>query len=160
MSGSFLLTVFCALNVLAQGKNPIILIPGLTGSELVNRKTGEKVWFRVRKSKDDDLRLPISPNLAANRDTLVPGDIIRSVKVRLLPRADIYGGFIEFLEQQGYREAKWDAPPIRGYENTVYVFPYDWRRDNVENSRLLVRKIETLKIRLRRPNQTLISRRS
>lgn len=147
-----LIAVSGALCIAAQGKEPIILIPGLTGSELINGKTGEKVWFKPRRSKYDDLSLPISPNLAANRDSLIPGDIIRTVKAPLLPRADIYGGLIEFLVRQGYREAKWDVPSVRGYENTVYVFPYDWRRDNVENSQLLIRKIEALKRRLRRPN--------
>ena len=62
------------------GKAPLIIIPGLTGSALVNSKTGEEVWFKTRRSKDDDIRLPISPNLARNRDNLVAKDIIRSVK--------------------------------------------------------------------------------
>lgn len=141
---------FCAC---AQSKPPVVFIPGLTGTELVNGKTGEKVWFRLRKVKGDDLRLPISPNIAANKDSLVPGDVIRSIKPGLLPRVDVYGGFLNALETKGgYREGKWDAPPPRGYENTVYVFAYDWRRDIVENSRLLVRKIEALKRRFRRPN--------
>jgi len=137
----------------AQGKPPVIIIPGLTGSEMINSKTGEKVWVKARRSKVDDLRLPLSSNLAANRDSLVPGDIIRSIKLGILPRSDVYGGLIEALETKaGYREGKWDSPPPRGYEDTVYVFPYDWRRDNVENARLLVQKVEALKRRLKRPN--------
>lgn len=97
------------------------------------------------------MKLPISPNLAANRDGLSAGDIIRDVKIALR-RIDVYGGLLESLQKAGYREAKWESPGVRGYEDTVYVFPYDWRRDNVENARLLVRRIETLKRRLRRPN--------
>src|SRR5215210_4693518 len=104
----------CALG---QGKTPIIFIPGLTGSELVNSRTGSKVWFKTRRVKTDDLRLPIGPNLAANRDSLVPGDILRNPKSTILPRVDIYGGFLAALEQAGYREARWDVPPSRGYEN-------------------------------------------
>ena len=139
--------------VSAQTKPPVILIPGLTGSELIDSKTGTTIWFKLHHVRANDLRLPISPNIAANHDQLKPGDIIRDVKPGILPRIDVYGGFIDSLiTQGGYKEGRWDAPPARGYENTIYVFPYDWRRDNVENARLLIRKIEALKRKLRRPN--------
>ncbi|MEP7075911.1 MAG: hypothetical protein ABI878_08875 [Acidobacteriota bacterium] len=140
------------LNAAAQSRPPVIIIPGLIGSELVNSKTGERVWPKASRSKVDDLRLPISANIAANHDSLIPGDIIRSVKLSILPRQDVYEGLINALEAKGYKEGKWDAPGATGYENTIYVFPYDWRRDNVETARLLIRKIETLKRRLRKPN--------
>ena len=139
---------FCAS---AQSRPPVILIPGLTGSELVNSKTGQTVWFKLRRPHGDDLRLPISENMAANKDSLVAGDVIRDVKAGVLPRVDVYGGFISSLVIKGYREGRWDSPPPRGYENTVYVFPYDWRRDNVENARLLIRRMNALKAKLRRP---------
>jgi len=136
----------------AQARPPVIIIPGLTGSELVNDKTGEKVWFKARRSKVDDLRLPISPNLAADRDSLVPGDILRTVNLGL-KKLDAYGGLIDALEKRGgYTEGNWEHPTSRGYENTIYVFPYDWRLDNVGNARLLVRRVEELKRKLRRPN--------
>jgi pimeloyl-ACP methyl ester carboxylesterase len=149
----FLCLLIYALPVKAQkGNVPVILIPGLIGSELVNQKTGEKVWFKISRSKNDDLRLPISPNLSANRDNLVPRGIFRSAPVGLLKRQDIYGGFIEKLKAEGYREATLENPPTRGFEKTLYIFAYDWRRDNVENARLLIRKIENLKRKLKRPN--------
>lgn len=142
-----------ALCASAQANPPVILIPGLTGSELVDGKTGTKIWFKLHHVHKNDLRLPISPNILANHDDLKPGDIIRDVKAGILPRMDIYGGLIASLVSKGgYREGRWDVPPVRGYENTIYVFPYDWRRDNVENARLLIRKIDALKRKLRRPN--------
>ena len=150
-SFAILWVVSAAIFASAQSRPPVILIPGLTGSELINSKTGEKVWFKLRRSKGDDLRLPISLNIADNRDSLIAGDIIRDIKAGLLPRADIYGGFIASLVAKGYREGRWDAPPARGYENTLYIFSYDWRRDNVENARLLMRKIAALKRAIRRP---------
>ena len=143
-----------ATSTVKKGKAPIIIIPGLTGSELVNSKTGKVAWFKVRRAKDDDIRLPISANLARNRDNLVPRDIIRSVQfIRFLPETEIYERLIDALEKRGgYKEGKLDAPPKDGFEDTFYVFPYDWRRDNVENARLLVRKINALKIKLKKPN--------
>lgn len=136
----------------AQTRPPVIIIPGLTGSELVNSKTGEKVWFKASRSKVDDLRLPISPNLRANRDSLVPRDILRTVNLGL-KKTDAYAGLIEALETRGgYHEGNWDHPDSEGFENTIYVFPYDWRLDNVSNARLLVRRLEELKRKLKRPD--------
>lgn len=136
------------------GKAPLIIIPGLTGSELVNRETKNVAWFQRSRSKDDDIRLPISPVLSRNRDKLVAVDIIRNVKfLKFLPEIEIYDKLINALEKRGgYQEGKWDAPPKDGFEDTFYVFAYDWRLDNVENSRLLMRKIKALKTKLRKPN--------
>lgn len=137
-----------------KGKSPIIIIPGLIGSELVNKTTNETVWFKLTKSKDDDVRLPISTNLARNRDNLIAGDILRSVKyLKFLPETEIYEKLTESLEKSGgYKEEKWETPSATGYEDSYYVFPYDWRRDNVENARLLIRKIAALKLKLKRPD--------
>jgi pimeloyl-ACP methyl ester carboxylesterase len=137
-----------------SGKAPIIIIPGLTGSELVNSRTGEEVWFKAKRSKDDDLRLPISANLARNHDDLVPKDILRSIKLaKFLPESEIYERLINALETRGgYKEGQWNTPAKDGFADTFYVFPYDWRRDNVENARLLVRQIDALKRKLGKPN--------
>ncbi|MDQ3254052.1 MAG: hypothetical protein M3R15_09115, partial [Acidobacteriota bacterium] len=59
-----------------RGKHPVIVIPGILGSQLVNRRTGEVVWPSVFRSAEDGLSLPVSPDLAANRDDLVASKII------------------------------------------------------------------------------------
>ncbi|HMT07605.1 MAG TPA: hypothetical protein PKA82_06345 [Pyrinomonadaceae bacterium] len=146
-----LLLVFGSLATFAQ--EPVILIPGLTGSELVNEKTGELVWLKAARSKDDDIRLPISTVPAKNRDALVPGDILRSVKLGIFPRIDVYSGLIDsFKNQSGYHEEYWDSPSEKGGEKAIYVFPYDWRLDNVVNARNLIRKVEELKKKLKKPD--------
>ena len=138
----------------STGKEPIIIIPGLTGSNLVNSRTGEEVWFRAKRVKDDDIRLPISPNLSQNRDNLTVKDILRKVELfKVLPEIEIYERLIDALKTRGgYREANWNTATRKDSQDTFYVFPYDWRRDNVENAQLLVRKIEMLKRRLGKPN--------
>ncbi len=140
--------------VAPKGKNPLIIIPGITGSELINSKTDELVWIKTQRAKDDDIRLPISANLEQNRDDLVAGNIIRTVKlVKFLPEAEIYERLIEALTTRGgYREASWTNPKKGDYQDSFYVFPYDWRRDNVENARLLMQKIATLKRQLGKRN--------
>jgi len=137
-----------------KGKTPIIIIPGITGSELINKTTGQTAWFRRSRPDDDDVRLPMSANLARNRDNLIAGDIIREVRIsRILPEIEIYEKLISSLKDPGgYREANWLTASKADSEDTFFVFPYDWRRDNVESARLLIERIETLKRKLRKPN--------
>ena len=138
----------------ATGKAPVIVIPGITGSTLYNKKTNKEVWFKWTRPKDDDIRLPIGPDLGKNRDLLEPRDIVRGVKIAsFLPEIEIYERLIYALEKNGgYREATWEKPGKNGHQDTFYVFPYDWRRDNVENARLLIKRIEKLKAELKKPN--------
>ncbi|MGI8467782.1 MAG: lipase/acyltransferase domain-containing protein [Pyrinomonadaceae bacterium] len=136
-----------------KGRLPVIIIPGLIGSELINKDTGEKVWFSLRRAKDDDLRLPVSANLKGNKDSLVVGDILRKFKILpLTPDIEIYQKLIDSLQTDGYTEGKIDAPDATGYADTFYVFPYDWRLDNVENAHLLLQKMDEIRTKLNRPN--------
>lgn len=140
-----------AISVSAQatGKDPVIIIPGITGSELVT-PTGDKVWFSAKRGKTDDLRLPMtSTNLALNRDTLKVGDIIRKVELPVLPDVEVYQKLIDALKERGYTEADWKNPKAT---DVFYVFAYDWRRDNVESARLLMQNMAAVKKTLRKPN--------
>ncbi|HEX6717617.1 MAG TPA: hypothetical protein VF088_10915 [Pyrinomonadaceae bacterium] len=133
------------------GKRPVIVIPGILGSELINSKTGETVWPSAFRTSQEGL--PISPDLASNRDDLVPGKIIETVKLaRILPEVYVYRDLIEALRlYAGYRPGDWSNPAVDGYQDTFYVFPYDWRRDNVANAQELIRRIDSLKTKLHRP---------
>jgi pimeloyl-ACP methyl ester carboxylesterase len=119
---------------------------------LLNPKTGETVWPSAFRTSQEGL--PISPNLAANRDDLVPGKIIETVKLaRLLPEVYVYRDLLVALRRYaGYRDGDWNNPSADGYQDTFYVFPYDWRRDNVSNARELIRRIDQLKTKLQRPD--------
>lgn len=134
------------------GKRPVIVIPGILGTELINSKTGETVWPSAFRTSNDGL--PISPKLEANHDDLVPGKILETVRLaRILPEVYVYRDLLEALRQYaGYREATWDNPGPDGDRDTFYVFAYDWRRDNVSNARDLIRRIEQLKQRMQRPD--------
>ncbi|MBK7392540.1 MAG: hypothetical protein IPI64_04455 [Chloracidobacterium sp.] len=142
-----------SVSLFAQDRNPIILIPGLTGSELKHKVTGERIWFKAFKSKSEDLRLPISTSIDKMHDDLIPGDIIREVKIGILPATDVYGGFIRAMEMRaGYHEESWTNPSDDGDRDAIYVFAYDWRLDNVENAQRLVRDVEALKRKLKTPD--------
>jgi len=135
-----------------RGKRPVIVIPGILGSQLVNRRTGEVVWPSVFRSAEDGLSLPVTPDLAANRDDLVASKIIDVLRLaRLAPDVYVYYELLEALRRfGGYREGDWDAPAPDGDRDTYYVFAYDWRRDNVETAQLLLRRVEELKRKLGR----------
>ncbi|MDT5261337.1 MAG: hypothetical protein QOC61_341 [Acidobacteriota bacterium] len=137
-----------------KGKRPVIVIPGILGSSIVNSKTGEVVWPSAFRSDVDGLSLPATPDLASNRDGLVAARIVEAAKLaRIAPEVYVYHHLLRALEDYGgYREGDWDNPPEGGDRDTFYVFPYDWRRDNVESARLLVRRVEALKLKLNRPD--------
>jgi len=96
----------------------------------------------------------MSPDLASNRDDLVPGKIVETVRLaRALPEVYVYRDLLEALRRYaGYRKGDWENPPVDGYQDTYYVFAYDWRQDNVKNARELVRRLERLKTKLGRPD--------
>jgi pimeloyl-ACP methyl ester carboxylesterase len=135
-----------------SGKRPVIVIPGILGTELINPKTGETVWPSAFRTSQEGL--PISANLEANRDDLVPGKILETVRLaRLVPEIYVYRDLLDALRRfAGYREGNWQNPGADGDRDTFYVFPYDWRRDNVANARLLVQHIQRLKEQLQRPD--------
>jgi pimeloyl-ACP methyl ester carboxylesterase len=136
------------------GKRPLIVIPGVLGSELINYETGEVVWPSVFRSSDDGLSLPVSPNLTANKDNLVARKIVDTARLaRLAPEVYVYHELLVALKKYGgYREGDWSNPGADGAQDTFYVFPYDWRRDNVESARDLIGRLETLKRKLNRPD--------
>ena len=151
--GAFLLLslVIFVFGAAAQttGKNPVIIIPGVTGSQLINPKTDKTVWFSVRRDKDDDIRLPMTSSiLARNRDTLRVKDIIRTIKLPVLPDVEVYQTLIDALIARGYTEGDWNKPRST---DVFYVFPYDWRRDNVESAHLLMQKMEAVKRSVKLP---------
>ncbi|MDX6709683.1 MAG: hypothetical protein QOH96_699, partial [Blastocatellia bacterium] len=134
------------------GKRPVIIIPGILGSELINSKTGEKVWPSAFRTADDGL--PMTPDLVSNHDDLVPGKIVETVRLaRILPEVFVYRDLLEALRHYaGYRDGDWNNPGTDGDKDTFYVFAYDWRQDNVANARELIRQIERLKEKLQRPD--------
>src|SRR5690348_16658646 len=83
---AFAVPLLCALfaAATAQAKHPVIFIPGLTGSELRNPKTNERIWFNPFKPRSGRLQLTLDADPTQMRDTLVATDAVRSIKVGLL----------------------------------------------------------------------------
>jgi len=137
------------------GKPPIIIIPGITGSELVNQTTGEKLWPELFPKDKETLALPItSTTLSENRDDLIASRVIESAQlIKFIPEIGVYGALLRALENHGgYRRGDIDAPLPDGGHDTYYLFAYDWRRDNVEAARKLAGKIAEIKRRTNKPD--------
>ncbi|HEX8890189.1 MAG TPA: hypothetical protein VF779_13615 [Pyrinomonadaceae bacterium] len=135
------------------GKRPLIIVPGVLGSQLVNYETGEVVWPSAFRASQD-LGLPISPDLEHNKDNLVARKIVDTARLaKLTPEVYVYHDLLVALKKYGgYKEGDWNNPGADGDHDTFYVFPYDWRRDNVESARDLIERLEELKRKLNRPD--------
>ena len=136
-----------------KGKRPVIVIPGILGTQLINSKTGEVVWPSVLRTNDSSI-LPMTPDIANNRDDVVPVKIVETVRLaKLLPEIYVYKDLLDALRDYGgYHEGDWSSPGDYGDKDAFYVFPYDFRRDNVENARLLITRLRELKTKLHRPD--------
>ena len=112
--------------------NPVIIVPGIMGSTLVDA-SGTEVWMNLLKmslpgsdSYLDDLQLSSS-------STLTPLAVIQSVNVPLFKR-DIFSGLISNLASGGYIESQ-----------DQFAFPYDWRQDIAYESGKLANEISEVK---------------
>ncbi len=147
--------VFPAPQQLApKNKPPLIIIPGILGTELVNQKTKLRLWPELFPDDRDALLLPIaSVNLRENRDDIVAARVIEQADLgKLVPQIGVYAGLLQALENYaGYKRGDIDNPASDGGSDTFYLFAYDWRRDNVEAAQALAGKIANLKAKLRQP---------
>jgi pimeloyl-ACP methyl ester carboxylesterase len=124
---------------------PVILIPGLFGSKLRDRETGVEVWpgrwNAVLWSDYRNLALSFDPTtLAVSPDSLEAYALADEVLGH-----DIYRPIVETLEHYGNYVRGVPGTPARAGERLYYVFPYDWRQDNVVHARELEQLIETIR---------------
>lgn len=99
-------------------RNPVILIPGISGSELFHN--GEEIWMNIGKMVtdfgDEFLDVLAMDEQGQSVEDIEVGDIIREKSIY-----DIWVNMIEDFESAGYSE-----------NQDLFVFPYDWRQDNRE----------------------------
>lgn len=135
-----------------RDRNPIIVIPGVLGSRLIDQRSQQIVWGQFGGSGVDP-RTPWGAQLVAHkmgrgqllrtlRDNVQPAGTLDSIDVQFLGipfQVNAYHDLLVSLGVGGYRDAQSNLPGI-DYGNQSYTsfqFAYDWRRDNVENAQLL-----------------------
>ncbi len=120
-------------------KDPIILIPGIMGTEL-NKNYGDfgNIWTNIAQlliPGQDSFLNDLSLNVDGTEDSNFPislGDIIRHVLVGPVDN-HVFDLLISKLQNDGYVEG-----------TNLFVFPYDWRKDNSESAILLKNKIDAV----------------
>ncbi len=94
------------------GRPVVVFVPGIMASRLATPE-GQEVW----PSSIAELLLPYRHMPDLMREDLVVTDVIRRVSI-----SSQYEGLLNYLERCDFHEK--DSPP------TLYVQPYDWRKDN------------------------------
>ena len=147
-----------AAQALYPDRNPIIVVPGILGSKLVDVTTGELVWggledLSIDPGTDKGLRqlaLPIGDGktpLSKLGSSLRPAGVLDKAHVSIagLPAEyEIYSGILATLGAGGYVDSALGEKGALNYGSahfTCFQFSYDWRRDIVESARELGRLI-------------------
>lgn len=137
-------------------ENPVIIIPGIIGSRLADRETGKMLWGTLRLkhilflSERAGIALPIDKlPIGENKDTIASAGIIDKYDLPVeIVEFTVYRELLNLFEKIGYKLG--DIRNPRPGDN-LYIFDYDWRRDNVESAKALAERIENIKKTLKRP---------
>lgn len=137
-----------------QHRNPVVVIPGVLGTRLVNGETGQVVWgafggAAIDPEKPDGARLFAHPMasdtaLASLTDEVVTDGVLEKVEVKLAGLPIELRAYVEILATLGaggYRDETFRglATDYGDDHFTCFQYPYDWRRDNVESAQKLFR---------------------
>ena len=123
---------------------PVIIVPGILGSRLRERSNGRELWpgsiYNVLFSARS-LALDIDPKtLEPRADGIEAYDLFRG-----LLGSDFYGAIIDTLEKQGGYVRGQPGHGADAGTRRYYVFPYDWRQDNVVTARKLDALIDQIR---------------
>jgi pimeloyl-ACP methyl ester carboxylesterase len=140
-------------------RNPVIVIPGLLGSKLVDEDTGDRVWGTFGLGQVDpntptgarQFALPMGKGkkLEELRDHVKSDGALDRVVVNFLGiplELNAYYNILQTLGVGGYRDEELGIAGAIDYgENhyTCFQFAYDWRRDIVESAKELDHFIKT-----------------
>ncbi|NIP39790.1 MAG: hypothetical protein GWO07_16175 [Candidatus Dadabacteria bacterium] len=134
-------------------KNPVIVIPGILGSKLVEKDTGQIVWGAFEKDyanpKDREgamlIAHPMKKGLPLSelRDNVGSDGALDRARVRIFGLSFLLNAYINILSSLGVGGYVDETIAEGGFVDygdkhfTCFQFAYDWRRDNVENAILL-----------------------
>jgi hypothetical protein len=140
------------------GRNPVIVIPGILGSRLVDGASGRVVWGAFAGDFADPgdgegarlFALPMREGAPLRDlvDDVRPDGVLDRLKVNWLGlplELKAYANILATLGVGGYRDEELGLSGAIDYGEdhfTCFQFPYDWRRDNVENARRLHAYVE------------------
>ena len=136
----------------SKDANPIILIPGLGGTKLVDASNGKTAWGSYGHSsywpsteKDNQLlALPLTNRQAVvkrKQNKVKAVSVVETLKISLLPFSSfnlaIYATIMKSLKKAGYQPNPHDKPIPNndsGMATPVFEFAYDWRQSNADSA--------------------------
>lgn len=143
-------------------RNPVIVIPGILGSRLVDGASGKVVWGAftgeaVNPNDPADLRLMALPMrhgaaLGELRDDVYADGALEQVDISLFfvpVTIRPYANILATLGAGGFQDRELGMSGAVDYGDdhyTCFQFAYDWRRDNIENARRLHDFIEKTRV--------------
>ena len=116
----------------------LVLVPGVTGSSLWDPATGEVAFGSGRSflcPRDGGYR--VAPALDGD-DRLEALGVIRRIRLAWIDKP-VYQPVVDAAVRMGYRLGDLERPEP---EDSLFLFAYDWRRDNVASSRRLAALLE------------------
>ncbi len=145
-------------------RNPVILIPGIMGSQLRDDETGRTIWgISIFQNADprtvegaQALALPMAEGLPLGRlrDSVTAFEVLDRVQVGGLSlEKKAYRNILLSLGVGGYRDESLGRGGAVNYGSehfTCFQFPYDWRRSCADNAAALSRFIAEKKAYVRR----------
>ncbi len=136
-----------------EERNPVIFVPGISGSKLIDSQSGKVVWGAfgggyANPEEPDGARLIALPmreglSLSGLRDSVFPDGVLDQLRVVLLgvPFKKIV--YLHILGALGIGGNRGELLPTSGAIDYGgqnfgrFQFDYDWRRGNVENAKRL-----------------------
>jgi hypothetical protein len=129
----------------APRRHPVVLIPGITGSQLRDRESGEVHWGNTKRlffPKDGGYMLAVHVEdplaEAARIEAFAP---ILQLRVLGLFKKEIYGSLLRLMERNGYQRGELSAPRSG---DDFFFFDYDWRLGTEQAIRGLAEQLEAL----------------
>lgn len=139
-------------------RNPIIVIPGLMGSRLVEQQSGKLVWGAFGLNQIDPntvegaplVALPMSPDPGSDHlvNTVQPDGALDRVVINFLGfpmELNAYYNILRALGVGGYRDQGLGEAGAIDYGDqhyTCFQFDYDWRLNIVESAKALEKFIQ------------------
>lgn len=129
-----------------ESKTPVVFVPGLTGSRLRDPQSGRMIWGNAKSlflPRDGGYvaAMPIDP-ASGYRSDLEATEVLTSVRIPGLHEVDIYASFVRAMEANGYRLGEIHEPRPG---DTLFLFPYDFRRRITHAAGELGRRLEQLR---------------
>jgi hypothetical protein len=127
-------------------RNPVIIVYGFLGSNMLDKKRNENVWgefsgsdgFSLPAWKMRSLAIPMEMHkpLKDLKDDTVPNGALNTVKVKILGMTfteNAYLNLVEALHEGGFQL---EGRPLDDGKNfyNLFQFSYDWRRDLQESA--------------------------